>query len=362
MKLRRARVTNFKSIEDSGWVWFDDVTCLVGKNESGKTAFLQALQKITSGGFDLREYPRRGLARYRPVHQRRPADAVAAEFELFPHEIRQIEDACGPGALPSTTVTAHKNYRNETCWDPVADPRAQDLLAEFVPGFVYFDEYHLLPGRISVPEFRRRLAEGRPRESDRTFQALLRLAGAELPSLDDTLDYDSLKAELEAASAAITDEVLRYWSQNRQLHVEFDLAGSDLHLRIWNERHRVSVPFDERSRGFVWFFSFLAYFSQLEAERADYIFLLDEPGLNLHAQAQKDFLRFIDERLAPQHPVIYTTHSPFLINPSRLDRVRTVEDVDGRGTVISADLAGQSRDTLLPIEAAVGYALLAESR
>jgi len=368
MKFLGARVTNYKCIEDSGWVWFDDVTCLVGKNESGKTAFLQALQRLSPvpGGpdtFDLHDYPRKRLSRYRQMHERRPANAVSAAFELFPHEMRLIEEVYGPGILRSPRVTVRKNYKNEATWDFDIDPPSvilaeriiQDFLVELLPAFVYFDDYALLPGTISTPEFSQRVTEGRQRGSDRTLQALLRLARIDLPAPEHDLDYETLKADLEAASATITGEVLRYWSQNRQLRVQFDLSGSDLHVRIWNDRHQISVPFDERSRGFVWFFSFLAYFSQLDAERADYVFLLDEPGLNLHAQAQKDFLRFIDERLAPLHPVIYTTHSPFLINPARLERVRTVEDVDGRGTVISSDLRGRSDDTLAPVEVAVGY-------
>ena len=48
MRLTRARVINYKSIDDSGWVNLEDVTALVGKNESGKTAFLQALRKLRS--------------------------------------------------------------------------------------------------------------------------------------------------------------------------------------------------------------------------------------------------------------------------------------------------------------------------
>ena len=39
MKLTRARVKNYRSIDDSSWVKLEDVTALVGKNESGKTAF-----------------------------------------------------------------------------------------------------------------------------------------------------------------------------------------------------------------------------------------------------------------------------------------------------------------------------------
>ncbi len=48
VKIIRARVNNYKSIDDSSWVDMEDVTALVGKNESGKTAFLQALRKINS--------------------------------------------------------------------------------------------------------------------------------------------------------------------------------------------------------------------------------------------------------------------------------------------------------------------------
>jgi predicted ATP-dependent endonuclease of OLD family len=127
-------------------------------------------------------------------------------------------------------------------------------------------------------------------------------------------------------------------------------------VRIWNERHRVSVPFDERSKGFVWFFSFLSYFSKLEVEEdADLILLLDEPALNLHAMAQADFLHFIDERLAPKHQVIYSTHSPFMINLDHLNRVRTVQDVDDRGTVISDDVLTNDQETLFPVQVALSY-------
>jgi predicted ATP-dependent endonuclease of OLD family len=87
------------------------------------------------------------------------------------------------------------------------------------------------------------------------------------------------------------------------------------------------------------------------------ILLLDEPGLGLHAAAQGDLLRFIDQRLAPDHQVIYTTHSPFLVNPTKIERARTVEDKDGEGTKISKEVLSVSRDTLFPLQASLGYHL-----
>lgn len=45
MKLKEFRITNFRSIVDTGWCPFspDGVTVLVGQNESGKSSLLHAL-------------------------------------------------------------------------------------------------------------------------------------------------------------------------------------------------------------------------------------------------------------------------------------------------------------------------------
>ena len=194
------------------------------------------------------------------------------------------------------------------------------------------------------------------------------LSGVSLEDLEKDLGYEDIKVELESASITITDEIFEYWQQNRQLKVEFDVSQADprdaaplnqgkiLHVRIENARHRVTVSFDERSKGFVWFFSFLSYFSHLEeTESGDLIILLDEPGTALHAMAQKDFLRFMDERLSPRCQVLYTTHSPFMIDLEKLHRIRLVQDMDGVGTVITDDPVHNDRETVFPLQMALGY-------
>ena len=437
MKLTRARVTDYRSIDDSGWVDIDEVTCLVGKNESGKTTFLSALKRlnhvdVASGDFDLKDYPRKGYVQYRRIHKKTPAIVVRVEFRLEADEIRQIEAEYGPGIIRHPVVVASKDYSNTRMWDmevneealvrhlvasaglpaeieertesaatieelrtmleglairplgvgdllidinsrfktSLKDQIAEKYLENFIPAFVYFDDYSAMKGRISIPDIRRRSEQGaRLDDADRTFMSLISLAGADLEDLDSQTNYEHVKAELESASISITDDVFEYWHQNRQLRVDFDLSnanpndppplneGTILHIRIWNNRHRVSVPFDERSKGFVWFFSFLAYFSglELEDENRSMVLLFDEPGLNLHALAQSDFLRFIDERLTPKHQVIYTTHSPFMIDLNRLGSVRTVQDMDDRGTVVSADVMIHDAETVFPLQVAMGY-------
>ena len=56
MKLISARVTNYKNIIDSGEFTLDDVTCLVGKNQSGKSTLLQALYRLNPVEAGLHEF------------------------------------------------------------------------------------------------------------------------------------------------------------------------------------------------------------------------------------------------------------------------------------------------------------------
>ncbi|MCX6219090.1 AAA family ATPase [Spirosoma sp.] len=61
--LQSFRVTNFRSIVDSGEIRINDCTCLVGTNESGKTNLLIALQKLNPSNGELivplTDYPRK---------------------------------------------------------------------------------------------------------------------------------------------------------------------------------------------------------------------------------------------------------------------------------------------------------------
>ena len=412
MKLTQARVINYRSIDDSSWVRVDDVTALVGKNESGKTAFLQAIRKINSisgeeDTFSIRDYPRKGYIKYKKIHDQNPCEVAQAEFELNAEEISEIEENFGNGILASNKVIVSKNYKNERNWkislaESVSQPSdvttftqpstsaptsfqsavhtvddvsnvseriSEQFLEKWLPKFVYFDNYSLMRGKISINELRQRSENGGPfDDADRTFLSLLTLSGVSLEDLEKDLGYEDIKVELESASITITDEIFEYWQQNRQLKVEFDVSQADprdaaplnqgkiLHVRIENARHRVTVSFDERSKGFVWFFSFLSYFSHLEeTESGDLIILLDEPGTALHAMAQKDFLRFMDERLSPRCQVLYTTHSPFMIDLEKLHRIRLVQDMDGVGTVITDDPVHNDRETVFPLQMALGY-------
>src|SRR5690606_28852315 len=95
--------------------------------------------------------------------------------------------------------------------------------------------------------------------------------------------------------------------------------------------------------------------------------LLDEPGLSLHPRAQEDLLRYFETEVKGNHQLIYSTHSPFMVDSRRFDRVRIVQDLgidtdepldaEAGGTRVLADLADASPDSLSPLEGALAHDL-----
>ncbi|WP_210730433.1 AAA family ATPase [Stenotrophomonas sp. PAMC25021] len=266
-------------------------------------------------------------------------------------------------------------------WSSVVSMEVYQQIASSIPKFLYFSEYDLLPGKINLADLTDRVVKAKsdPKQlqpKHRAVLALLRMADVAVADLSTPSGYEELKAKIEGVSINLTDQVMEFWRQNEDLEVEVDIKtdqsdeapfnnGPNLYLRIKNRRHRgVSTPFDQRSRGFIWFFSFLVWFDsvqqQLEpiesGEDKRLILLLDEPGLALHALAQADFLRYIDS-LSGEHQVLYTTHSPFMVHSDRLHQVRLVEDRKVEGSVISENLMGADSRTIFPLQAALGWTI-----
>ena len=454
MRLVKAQVTDFQSIQDSTEFDVGDVTCLVGKNEAGKTALLKAIYRLNpinarDADFDVvSDYPRAAFAQYQAEIEdgkRDHAVVVRATFELEEQEIAAIAerygDACIEGDKP--TFTLCKDYSNTlTISDLDVDEESaidhmtsdvdlpssvvsalstcdsleamiehldgleeqtestnnlrselsqiesqgfeshvhEQILGSRVPHFLYFDEYYQLTGQDNIEALQQRERDNQLRDSDHPLLGLIELAGLNLDTLTDPGRTETLVARLEAAEAELTARVLTYWSQNRHLRLKFDVRqaqpqdppgmtdGMNIWGRVHDTKHAVSTLLGSRSRGFVWFFSFLAWYSKVRRENDNLILLLDEPGLSLHAKAQEDLLGYFDAELAPHHQVLYTTHSPFMVDPSKFHRVRIVQDrsieedteklsPDQEGTKVTTNVLEATGDSLFPLQAALGWEL-----
>ena len=118
---------------------------------------------------------------------------------------------------------------------------------------------------------------------------------------------------------------------------------------------------ERRSTGLQWFLSFfLVFLVESQEAHKGAILLLDEAGLSLHPLAQKDLIAFFDN-LAATNQIIYTTHSPFLVDTSNIDRAKVVySDQDGL-TVVSSNLRASddklNEKSIYAVHAALGLSV-----
>lgn len=276
-----------------------------------------------------------------------------------------------------------KARSENTQWESIVQYEVWSRLEKHIPKFRYFSDYNLLPGKINLRDLSSRVSstdtdfESNLQEQDLTVLALLRMADIDLPEILGNVNHDVMEAKIESVSIRLTDKILDFWKQNEGLEIEVDIKsdptdetpynnGPNLYLRIKNRRHRgVSTNFSKRSKGFIWFFSFLVWFDslrhQIESSETNSfqnsILLLDEPSLSLHSLAQADFLKYI-EKLSEHHQIVYTTHSPFMLQPEKLSRVRAVEDQEKIGTIITDHFESLDPQTVFPLKAALGYEIL----
>ncbi len=440
LTLKEVKVAKYKSYLETQVVSIESkITTLVGKNESGKTAFLEAISKFNyfekdpKFQFDVTaDYPRNELKKYQRDGE--PVEVIKCTFEVTDKLLQEISDALGSDvfktksfsygikydgsatwysltaneesflkkyfkdsvltaesieelktiksikaleALIPTTINEEikkiyqiikKDYIDKAYkWDNIIEGYiAQNFLKPNFPKFWYFDEYFALPSRININRLQNNQIDHElTAEALKTSKALFELAGIDIAKLVNATTFETFIAELEATSNEITDQIFEYWSTNENLEIKFEIETVKnpqnpniiekvLDIRVRNTRHRVSLPLKNRSKGFNWFFSFIVWFSKIQSDgNKNFILLLDEPGLNLHASAQADLLRYIED-LAKEYQVIYTTHSPFMIDSNHLERVRTVYDSDS-GSIISSAIQEKDADTLFPLQAALGY-------
>ncbi|MGH7005726.1 MAG: ATP-dependent nuclease, partial [Alphaproteobacteria bacterium] len=256
---------------------------------------------------------------------------------------------------------------------------AETVLGPRLPKFLYFDEYYQLQGRANIEALRARTAEGRLERPDYPLLGLIARARLKIEDLLDTARTRDLKNRLEGAGNHLTRQIVKYWSQNRHLQLRFDVRaarrddppgmqeGSNLWSEVYDSKHMVTTELGTRSRGFVWFFSFLAWYGDIQRENRNVILLLDEPGLSLHAKAQEDLLRYFESEVKGHHQLIYSTHSPYMIDSRRFDRVRVVQDLgieadepleaEGAGTRVIGDLSLANPETLSPLQGALAEEL-----
>jgi len=130
MKLQRFRISNYRSVKDSGWVDIGQRTVLVGRNESGKSNLLLALATLKPLGKLERLNTSRDFPADLPPNSRTDhLDVVKTIWELSEQEQRELAQIL-PRLANVTHVEVGRGYEPE-CW--VRFPNASEAAAPPAP-------------------------------------------------------------------------------------------------------------------------------------------------------------------------------------------------------------------------------------
>ncbi len=447
MEMLGFRIQNFRSIVDTGWcaVSPDKVTVLVGQNESGKSAILDALSTTFGQSAptrdDLRvDQPLPVITIRLSVSEKEIGDAVGkvnqqlvrTAQEFFINRAAQIElafcwelddngalyveyEVATEGfqaalerkmrddkfiqsmieifstAIKNRSPKIENNEEDEEVEDsdasedavsvagdksPIFDDKyledqknkivgnIEDEIFAAAPKFEYFKSNTslLLPNEILIDK------DGVPKgvgaQAAQNFLKVAQISGEKILSSDRRTRENALSK----ANAFISKDFGTFWSQliggDAKIQIECDIdrriekGEEKVYLVFWTLEGVSKLYPSQRSEGVRWFLSFYLQLKAASLRNDSFVFLLDEPGANLHPKAQGDALRLINA-LSNKITIIYSTHIPSMIEYSKLYRIMVVQrdiakEFSPTSVVSAHNIAAASRDSLTPILSAMG--------
>lgn len=240
--------------------------------------------------------------------------------------------------------------------------RADNIVTERMPNFIYMDDYRAATGNANLQHLWEKKQNNSADDDDKTLLMMMEMAGIRLQEevkRCEATDQDSKDAQnqdIAAASESLTELMRGKWSQGKY-RVDFRINGCAFNTYVKDEETPGLIWLEDRSKGFQWFFSFdLMFMYETKGTFSGAVILLDEPGLHLHIEAQRDLLKRLRE-YAVGNQLIYTSHLPFMIDPSRLDAIRFVQKDREVGTWVTDDVSRVDSQSKFPLQAAIGLTL-----
>lgn len=322
------------------------------------------------------------LSDYEAIVELYPSNLVkSATSEIYPH-YTATKNAIEQAFLVLHTI------------DPTDNADAQKLIISETPSFVYYSNYGNLDAQIYLPHaikwLRGEQVDGISNDSKvRTLRVLfdfvklnpeevLELGKDPIRIIEDRYGNEVEKAPtaeeitaatdqkearailLNSAASELTSKFKAWWKQGNYIF-RFQADGEFFKIWVSDDKRPEEIELERRSTGLQWFLSFfLVFLVESQEAHKGAILLLDEAGLSLHPLAQKDLIAFFDN-LAKTNQIIYTTHSPFLVDTSNIDRAKVVYS-DAKGlTVVSGNLRASddklNEKSIYAVHAALGLSV-----
>lgn len=147
-----------------------------------------------------------------------------------------------------------------------------------------------------------------------------------------------------------------YCEENVQIKISFKKD----YIKILVKTNENTTNINERSNGLRWYLNLFIDILANDIKDTNVIYLLDEPGVYLHVNAQRELLRLFYDLCKNDNQVVYSTHSPYMIDSNNIINIRAIEkDEKGHTNIYNTAYDNKlnsvsKRETLSPLVQAIG--------
>ena len=245
-----------------------------------------------------------------------------------------------------------------------------DSLINSIPQFIYFDKYDILHGSVNLHDFHSRYTNKPNDPKLRITKCLFEHVEIDIDDLINRLNIPDTSerriainkiilerhAIMDSAGQEMTRQFQNWWPQRKHTF-HYNLDYEQFTVYVSDDIDASHIELEERSQGLQYFFSFfLRFLVEAEQTHKDSIILLDEPGLYYHGTAQQKTVEFLN-KLSDNNQLLYTTHSPFMIDGEHLEDTRIVYENRKQKTKVTSDIWPNDAEAVFPLQAGLGYTI-----
>lgn len=234
-------------------------------------------------------------------------------------------------------------------------------IKELLPNFIEINDYSL------KSKYTKKYLED-DKESKAMLKHLLNCIDMDL---DDLMEYWTISNEADKLNFSedfndklkvIINEFNKFYTQEKVvMNAKFENDSLNFAVKTTKKY----MDFAERSNGLKWYLNmFIQIMSKTNySDIENYIILIDEPGVYLHVNAQKEVLKLFEDFATKNNQVVYTTHSPFMIYEDKPYRTRLIiKDDTGNSNIGNKYYSlphkmGSKTETLTPLLTAMGMSM-----
>mgnify|MGYP000107771886 CR=1 FL=1 len=343
MFLERVVIEDFKSIKKIN-LTLHDITCLVGKNESGKSSILDAISHLNyynyilsadkinknskrydldklptiTGYFLLDEYDLEYLEKTIPFKFDENGKSIENKFSYKWLRLK-VEDEDTDNIEIEFIYGNNKSVKLRDKVESESYEEVKEVIfEELIPNIELFTNDSLIIKPLTFEELIQTSSE------TLSFRRLFHIGGINDINLLKVVNVEKLYDRLTSVNEQLTELLQKNYKQDKSLRVEITYVGDKFILKFKDDSKR-SYNLSDRSVGFQYFFAFLINKTFLNNfENKQNLFLLDEPGVSLHPEGARDLVKIFEE-IVKKDQIVYTTHNPFLVYRNKPDNLILVK-------------------------------------